>query len=540
MFGNAPRLPSPMGHGFARVPTMNAERSKFDRSHSVKTTFDADYLIPILTDVVLPGDTINCRLTAFARLNTPIKPIMDNMYLDTQFFYVPLRLLWTNFEKFCGAQTDPGDSTTFVVPTVPMGAGGPEVGSLWDYFGLPTDMTNAYSVGAFWSRAYNLIYNTWYRDQNLQDSVVVDVDDGPDTQADYVLLKRGKRHDYFTSCLPWPQKGTAVSLPIGASSALVTMVAAATTTNSPLLRRASDDTLAPAGSDRILMHDQTTAKLENEDDVLLKIDPNSTLTVDLSGALATTVNQLRESIAIQRMLEIDARGGTRYPEQTKSHFDVTVPDFRVQRPEYLGGGSTMINIHPVPQTSPTAGANPQGQLAAFGTAHFNGHGFNKSFVEHGVIIGLMSVRAELSYSQGLDRMWSLSTRYDFPWPALMHLGEQSVLNKEIYNNLADGTSSVQRSGVFGYIPRYDDFRFKKSMITGVFRPAFATPLDSWHLSEEFSAQPVLNADFIVGNTPVDRVVATPAEPHFMFDGFFKYIHARPMPVNAIPMLGDRL
>jgi len=268
-------------------------------------------------------------------------------------------------------------------------------------------------------------------------------------------------------------------------------------------------------------------------------DPSGTLVANLSSATAATINQLREAFQQQVMLERDARGGTRYVEMIKSHFGVTNPDFRLQRSEYLGGGSSPINIHPVPQTSPTSGSNAQGQLAAFGTASFQGHGFNKSFTEHGVIIGLACVRAELTYSQGLNRMWSRSTRYDHFWPALANIGEQSVLNKEIYNDLADGTGSTQRSGVFGYQERYAEYRYKPSQITGIFRPAYATPLDTWHLSQEFSAQPTLNGSFIEQDTPVDRVIAVTTEPHILFDGWFNYTCARPMPVFAVPTIGDR-
>ena len=538
MLNPAPRLPSVMKHDFSKVPNIGIGRSSFNRSHGLKTTFDASYLIPIFLDEALPGDTFNLSMNAFARLATPIYPVMDNMYLETFFFAVPIRLLWTNWEKFNGAQDNPGDSISFTIPQVQMPATGPAEGTLSDYFGIPTKMTNAMNVSSLWHRAYNLIWNEWFRDQNLQNSVTVDVDDGPDTYGDYVLLKRGKRHDYFTSCLPWPQKGTAVTMPLG-DSAPVNLVPYTTENNPMLVKKAEDDSLLPAVT---LYARATTAAFDNTTGAAtegLVMDPNGRLTTDLSSAVAATVNQFRENIMTQRLLERDARGGTRYVEIIKHHFGVTSPDFRLQRPEFLGGGSSLINIHPVPATT-DAGTEKLGQLAGFGTVSAQGHGFNKSFVEHCVILGLANVRGDITYQQGLPRMFSRSTRYDFYWPSFAHLGEQGVLNKEIYADLADGTGATQREGVFGYQERWAEYRYKQSMITGAFRSNAATPLDAWHLSEDFSAQPNLNAAFIQDATPVDRVIATPTEPHILFDAYFNLTCARPIPVYSIPGLGSRI
>lgn len=522
-------MPSVMGHRWDSTPTLNIERSKFDRSHGIKTAFDADYLIPVLVDEILPGDSVNCRMSGFARLSTPLKPVMDNMFLETFFFFVPARLLWTKWEKFCGAQDNPGDSIAYTIPTIPMGAGGPEINTLSDYFGIPTDQTDDFSVNALPFRAHNKIWNDWFRAQEQNNSLVVDTDDGPDTLSDYVLRRRNKKHDYFTSCLLAPQRGTAVSMALGTSAPITRVSSAANGWKAYL---AGTNTLATDGTAvSITSTGQITAGS------VLTLDPRSGLIADLSAATSATINQLRESFLVQGLLERDARYGTRYVEVLKGQFGVTSPDFRLQRSEYLGGGSSLVNVHPVPMTAMSSGgtaAGQQGNLAGFGTASFNGHGFNKSFTEHGYIIGFVNVRADLSYSQGLDRMWSRSTRYDFYWPALAHMGEQPVYLKEIYNDVATGTGAGQRESVFGYQERYGDYRMKRSQITSIFRPAYATPLDTWHLSQKFTAYPSLDATFMQSDTPVDRVIAVPSEPHFIFDGYFDYKCARPMPVYGIP------
>lgn len=521
-------MKSPSQHNFAQVPKADIPRSAFNRTHGYKTTFNAGYLIPIYIDEALPGDTFNLKLHQFARLATPIAPFMDNLYADTFFFSVPNRLVWNNWEKFNGQQDNPGDSTDFVIPTMTSPAvTGYEVGSLSDYFGIPTGVPGL-EHSSLWHRAYNLIYNTWFRDQNLQDSLPVDKDDGPDDPADYVIVRRGKRHDYFTSALPWPQKGPAVEIPIGSEADILRRDSAA---NNSYFKVIGTNTNADTGG--IAAIGGGTPGIEDTANQRLSYDPNGTLYADLSTATASTINALRQAFQIQKLYERDARGGTRYTEIIRSHFGVVSPDARLQRPEYLGGGSTPINIHPIAQTSSTDSTTPQGNLAAMGVMSGKSQGFTKSFTEHSLIIGLVAVRADLNYQQGLNRMFSRSTRWDFYWPALSHIGEQAVLNKEIY---AQGTSTDDEA--FGYQERYAEYRYKPSLITGQFRSTYAQSLDYWHLAQDFASLPVLNDEFIVDNPPVERVVAVTTEPQFLYDSVINLKTARPMPVYGVPGLID--
>nr|DAP59912.1 MAG TPA: major capsid protein [Microviridae sp.] len=530
-------------HLFSQIPSTQIPRSVFDRSHGYKTTFNSGFLVPFYVDEVLPGDSFKLTATLFARLATPIVPFMDNLYLETFFFFVPNRLVWDNWQKFNGEQKNPSDSTDFLIPTV----SGTNVQNqtLWDYFGLPTNVNEALKVNALPFRAYNLIFNEWFRDENLQESLKVPTGDGPDNLSDYSLVRRGKRHDYFTSCLPWPQKGPGVEISIGGSADV--SIPAGNSLGQIALNENGALTVFPyaktyrldTGSrsrviDSFYLQNSEGSEPGSSSFVNVGVTiPALTGTANLSSATPISINDLRQAFQIQKLYERDARGGTRYTEILRSHFGVISPDARLQRPEYLGGSSARISINPVQQTSATNETTPQGNLAAYGVASDSFHGFSKSFVEHGYVFGFVNVRADLTYQQGLNRMWSRQGRFDFYWPVLAHLGEQAVLNKEIY---AQGTADDDR--VFGYQERYAEYRYYPGQITGKFRSTDPQPLDSWHLAQKFSSLPTLSSQFIQDDPPVERVIAVQNEPQFLFDSYIRLKCARPMPVYSVPGLVD--
>ena len=522
------RIGSSQQHQFSEVPHADIQRSTFDRSHGLKTTFNAGQLVPIYVDEALPGDTFSCNLTAFSRLATPINPTMDNAFMDSHFFAVPVRLVWDDFEEFMGetktykaaGATRLDGTPDFTVaapvpPTITAGGSGEAEQSLSDYFGIPTKVA-ALEFSALWHRAYTLVWNDWFRDENLQAPKTIDTTSGADTTT-YALLNRGKKHDYFTSALPWPQKGADVTIPLGQTA------------------RISTDTTTLGADMSIYSTDESKYVKMTTGGAELQYatssgDEGNRLYADLTDAAGATINQLRLAFATQKFLEIQARGGSRYIEVIKNHFNVTSPDARLMRPEFLGGGSSPVNISPVAQTSSTDTTSPQGNLSAIGTTVLSGHSFTKSFTEHTIVIGMVSVRTDLTYQQGLNRMFSRETIYDYYWPTLSTIGEQAVKNKEIY---AQGSAADETT--FGYQERYAEYRYKPSSITGKFRSNATGTLESWHYAQEYSALPLLGDSWIqVTDTNVQRTLAVASEPQFIFDSLFKLKCTRPMPVNSIP------
>jgi len=527
------RLPSNMEHDFSNVPKIKSGvgRTSFKSKKTHKTTFNPDFLVPIYIGEALPGDTWVFDLGLLARFSSPLRTtVMDNAYIDIFCFAEPLRILQTNFPKIFGSEVDPGDSNAIQTPVIPSGAGWTAL-ALEDYFSLPIGVPNL-NVVSYWHRMYNDVWNNFFRDQNLQDSVVVDRDDGPDTAADYVLLKRGKRHDYFSSALPWPQKSdSSVLVPLGDRA----RVAVDSIANAPFGIYATAD----AGYRNMA---QTGGEL-NWESARTETAANS-MYADLTNASAATINQLREAFVAQQMYEIDARSGTRFPEFIEAHWGVTNPDSRMQRPEYLGGSSHPINVTPVASTA-ESGTIKQGNLAS--VAFTSGRtGFTKSFTEHCAIMVLANVRADITYQNNyIHRMFSRRDRLDFYHPVLDKIGEQGVLTEEIWaingSTDTDADGITDNKEIWGYQEAWAEYRYEQNVITGQFRSDHATPLDTWHWAEDFASAPALNASFIVSNSaaPIARSQAVTTYPTIIFDSIANINKVRIMSAYSVPGL-DKL
>lgn len=543
---------------FSLAPHVDISRSRFDRSASLKTSFNVGDVIPFFLDEVLPGDTFSVDTSKVVRMQTLLTPMMDNVYLDTYYFFVPNRLVWDHWKQFCGENTESAwiPETEYTMPQITAPAdSGWSVGTLADYFGIPTGVKGL-SVSALPFRAYALIMNEWFRDQNLQDPLVVPTDDstvaGVNTGTFVTDVARGgkpfiaaKYHDYFTSCLPSPQKGPDVLIP--AATAGEYPVVGKYQTHDPggygLFGRVSvyGSTASGTGSlvtnDHALqISDDTTPYSSTLDSSIIGFEPTNLYAL-ASGGIGATINQLRLAFQIQKFYEQQARGGSRYTEVVRSFFGVTSPDARLQRPEYLGGNRVPINVNQIIQQSGTeSSGTPQGTVVGQSLTTDSHSDFTKSFTEHGLIIGVMVARYDHTYQQGLNRLWSRKDKFDFYWPVFANIGEQPVKNKEIF---AQGTAKDDE--VFGYQEAWADYRYKPNMVTGEMRSAYAQSLDVWHLADDYNALPTLSDAWIrEDKSTVDRVLAVQSSVsnQLFADIYVKNLCTRPMPMYSIPGLID--
>ncbi|ALS03470.1 VP1 [Gokushovirus WZ-2015a] len=554
---------------FSTLPHIDIQRSRFDRSSSIKTTFNAGDVVPFYLEEVLPGDTFNVKTSKVVRMQTLLTPIMDNIYLDTYYFFVPNRLVWQHWKEFCGENTESAwiPETEYAMPQITSPADkGWEVGTIADYFGIPTGVKGL-SVSALPFRAYALIINEWFRDENLQDPLVVPVDDSTVAGSNGATLvtdvaKGGKPfiackyHDYYTSALPAPQKGPDVTIPVSAGANLPVMATKdvhaaggyslfgnAQVSTSGVYSKGTGYATASFGGDFSTPTTFSFSKASSPVAVPSSndpayFDPTNLWAIDNGAVSAATINQLRLAFQIQKFYERQARGGSRYTEVIRSFFGVTSPDSRLQRPEYLGGNRVPININQVVQQSGTgeSSSTPQGTVVGMSQTTDTNSDFIKSFTEHGFIIGVMVARYDHTYQQGLDRLWSRKDIFDYYWPVFANIGEQAIKNKEIY---AQGNATDDE--VFGYQEAWAEYRYKPNRVTGEMRSSYKQSLDVWHLADDYEKLPSLSAEWIQEDAKtVNRVLAVSQNlsRQFFADIFIQNKCTRPMPMYSIPGLID--
>jgi hypothetical protein len=550
---------------FSLSPHVDISRSRFDRSASLKTSFNAGDVVPFFLEEVLPGDTFSVDTSKVVRMQTLLTPMMDNVYLDTYYFFVPNRLVWDHWKEFCGENTESAwiPQTEYTMPQITSPAGqGWSVGTLADYFGIPTGVAGL-SVSALPFRAYALIINEWFRDQNLQDPLVVPTDDstvaGVNTGTFVTDVAKGgkpfiaaKYHDYFTSALPAPQKGPDVLIPVAQAGSypvvsLTDYVDASKSTASVAWQKLDGTNFSYNGSGHLAVGSYgeqngkylsgATAGSGVSADNNVDIAPANLWAIADGNAAAATINQLRLAFQIQKFYERQARGGSRYTEVVRSFFGVTSPDARLQRPEYLGGNRVPINVNQIVQQSGTeSSGTPQGTVVGQSLTTDKHSDFTKSFTEHGLIIGVMVARYDHTYQQGLNRLWSRKDKFDFYWPVFANIGEQAIKNKEIFAQGNDKDNEV-----FGYQEAWAEYRYKPNMVTGEMRSAYAQSLDVWHLADDYSTLPFLSDSWIrEDKANIDRVLAVTSavSNQFFADIYVKNYCTRPMPMYSVPGLID--
>lgn len=531
---------------FGNIPTKTIRRSKLKRPSRHLTSMNTGDIVPIYRDEVLPGDTIKINESMIVRMATPIAPVMDNAWIDTYYFFVPRRLVWEHWREFMGENTSDAwtQTTQYTIPKTVAPSGGWKKGTIADYMGVRINTDNAW-LDSCYLRAYALCINEWFRSENVAEPCAISLGDAQttgtngndpvtDIETGGMPAKAVKYADYFTRALPEPQKGPDVLLPIGTLSGPVVGIkaeeyATGATYGSQMEGKQIAEYYSASGDQHQILYDAEVGAATR-----LNAGEYIGLGVNLDGATAATVNQLRQAFAVQKLAELDARGGTRYIELIQSHFGVNSPDARLQRPEYLGGKRVPINIADVVQQSSTDATSPQGNVAGMSKTIDNHELFTYSATEHGIILGLAVIRTEHTYQQGIDRILQRQNKLDFYWPALANIGEQYIKNGELY---FQGTTTDEEA--FGYQEAWAEYRYSNNRISGELNSDYATPLDLWHYGDDYSQLPTLSRDWLQETrTNVDRTLAIQDQDQFICDFYFDQVWTRPMPVYSVPGLAS--